>query len=167
MAIYYNPHYSAPITCLIVALVLCAMQRIRNWTQSGLFLSRAVPVACVLAFGIRLAAAPLKIAKSPYSTYYWYEYSEIHSKDWFERAAIQNQLKNELGDHLVIVRYGFKHELTPDWVYNDADIDHSRIIWARDMGPTQNSELIKYFKERQVWLIEPDKVPVKLSSYPD
>lgn len=33
------------------------------------------------------------------------------------------------------------------------------------MGVDYNAELLQYFKERQVWIIEPDIVPPKLSSY--
>jgi hypothetical protein len=46
-----------------------------------------------------------------------------------------------------------------------ADIDGSRIIWAHDMGRQKNQELIRYFKNRQVWLVEPDFAPPKLSAY--
>jgi len=43
-----------------------------------------------------------------------------------------------------------------EWVYNQADIDNAKIVWARDMGPTDNVELIRYFKDRSVWLLQPD-----------
>jgi len=44
-----------------------------------------------------------------------------------------------------------------EWVYNRADIDNAKIVWARDMGPTDNAELIRYFKDRSVWLLQPDE----------
>jgi len=64
---------------------------------------------------------------------------------------------------LAIVRYKPDHDWDREWVYNDADIDRARVVWARDMGSAQNEELISYFKGRQVWLVEPDETPPKLS----
>jgi hypothetical protein len=52
-----------------------------------------------------------------------------------------------------------------DWVYNGADIDGSKVVWARDMGTAKNQELIDYYKKRQVWLIEPDEKPVRIMRY--
>jgi len=51
-------------------------------------------------------------------------------------------------------------------VYNEADIDGSKVVWARDMSPEENEELIRYFRDRQVWLLEADETPPKLSLYP-
>jgi hypothetical protein len=44
-----------------------------------------------------------------------------------------------------------------DWVYNSSDIDNSQIVWARDMAPAANQELLKYFHNRHVWLAEPER----------
>jgi len=57
--------------------------------------------------------------------------------------------------HLVLVRYELGHPLfSAEWVYNEADIDDSTVAWARDMSPEENQELIDYFCDRQVWLLE-------------
>ena len=50
-----------------------------------------------------------------------------------------------------------------EWVYNEANIDSSKVVWARDMGSTDNEELIRYFKTARVWLLEADDMPPKLS----
>jgi hypothetical protein len=34
------------------------------------------------------------------------------------------------------------------------------------MGGERNQELIGYFKDRHVWLVEPDKIPPQVSPYP-
>jgi hypothetical protein len=64
------------------------------------------------------------------------------------------------------VRYGADHQLGIDWVYNEANIDAAKVIWARDMGPAENKELIDYFPDRHVWLLEADNTPLALASYP-
>jgi hypothetical protein len=65
----------------------------------------------------------------------------------------------------VIVRYGAHHDFILDeWVFNNADIDGSKAIWARDIG-AQNAELLEYFSRRKAWLLEPDYNPPRLSLY--
>jgi len=68
--------------------------------------------------------------------------------------------------HLVIVRYAADHDPLREFVFNSADIDHSFIIWARDMGDAKNRELIDYYPDRRVWLLEPDAPPLKVTPYP-
>ena len=66
---------------------------------------------------------------------------------------------------MVLVRYSPNHNVVSEWVYNKADIDRSPVLWARDMGAEQNKELLEYFKDREVWLVEPDENPPRLSPY--
>jgi hypothetical protein len=52
-----------------------------------------------------------------------------------------------------------------EWVYNAADIDAARVVWARDLGTTENEKLRRYYPDRTVWRLEPDARPPKLSRY--
>jgi len=52
-----------------------------------------------------------------------------------------------------------------EWVYNEADIDNAKVIWARDMGASSNEELITYFRDRRVWLIDADEKPPRPVPY--
>jgi hypothetical protein len=70
------------------------------------------------------------------------------------------------GDQLVIVRYNQYHNLDNEWVYNRADIDAAKTVWARDRSDAGNAELTRYFPHRRLWLEEPDLAPPKLSPYP-
>ena len=164
-SVFYNPHYSAPATGLIVAVILSAMMRIRSWSRSGLFLSRAIPIACVVLFTVRLVAEPLHIPVDHASTYYRFQFFQYEPQGWFPRAKIETQLESIPGDHLVIVHYQPEHQPFPDWVYNRADIDHSRVIWAREMGARKNQELVDYYKDRCVWLLEADEFHPRLIKY--
>ena len=94
MVIFYSPHYSAPVTCVIIALILLAMKRIRQWHKSGLFISRAVFMACVGAFALRAAAGPLHIPYNRFSTYGWYDFFAQNGNVWFPRANTEAQVKN-------------------------------------------------------------------------
>jgi len=84
-----------------------------------------------------------------------------------ERARILHQLEALPGNQLVIVRYSDSHDATLEWVYNNADIDNSKVVWARDMGPAQNQELLRYYKDRRVWSLEPDSNPPRLGTFQD
>ncbi len=167
LEISFFPHYIAPVTCLIFALVLGAMRGVRSWRWRqkpvGLAITRAVPViAGVLLLlcaggGARLRPRDLWPAT-------WC--SPTASKVMLDRARILAELEKEPGRHLVIVRYSATHDAGFDWVYNGADIDGSKVIWARDMGREQNAELLRYFQGRRIWLVEPDVTPPRLSAYP-
>ena len=52
-----------------------------------------------------------------------------------------------------------------EWVHNLADIDGSRVVWARDLGPAKNEKLQRYYPDRTEWLLEPDAKPPRLSRY--
>jgi hypothetical protein len=82
------------------------------------------------------------------------------------RFAILNQLEHEPGKHLVMVRYNEdEHNVHDEWVYNGADIDGSKILWARELDPEQNAKLFAYFKDRKVWLVTPDEDNAYLEPY--
>jgi hypothetical protein len=61
----------------------------------------------------------------------------------YERARILRELKADGRQHLVIVRYGPKHQQNDEWVYNEADIDGARVVWAREMDLLQTRRLIE------------------------
>ncbi len=72
------------------------------------------------------------------------------------RGAIIERLKSQTGRHLVIVRYGPEDSPHQDWVNNAADIDGSRVVWAREMDPSRNRRLLEYFRDRRAWLLTVD-----------
>jgi hypothetical protein len=75
------------------------------------------------------------------------------------RAGILSKLEQMPGKHLVFVRYGPTHTPDEEWVYNSADIDHSKIVWANSIDARSDMALRGYCRDRQVWVVEPDKDP--------
>src|SRR5262249_29984761 len=84
------------------------------------------------------------------------------------RAQMLKQLKQIEGKHLVIVSYGPQHSFHDEWVYNEADIDGAKVVFAHAMNSAQDCQLAEYFKCHQIWSLEVDgdeSVP-KLRAYP-
>ncbi len=69
------------------------------------------------------------------------------------------------GKQIAIVRYSADHTPDDEWVYNGADIEGSKVIWARELDSTSNHELFDYYKGRKVWLVEPDMQPADVTPY--
>ena len=83
-----------------------------------------------------------------------------------DRAKIAADLAKQPEKALVIVRYSSDHQPLDEWVYNAASIDNSKVVWAREMDEAENLELIHHYKDRTVWLVQPDSKPAKVSLYP-
>lgn len=81
------------------------------------------------------------------------------------RVLINQQLAALPGRQLVFVHYSPAHNIQDEWVYNAADIDGSRTIWARDLGPSENQKLERYYPSRSVWVLDADDTPPKLIQY--
>jgi hypothetical protein len=71
-------------------------------------------------------------------------------------AKMVKQLEAMPGKHLVIVHYAPEHFADHEWVYNDADFDGSKIVWAREIPGQPLAPLLKYFSGRKVWTVKPD-----------
>ena len=84
--------------------------------------------------------------------------------DWhFGREKVRNELNQQSGQHLVVLRYGQRHDPTHEWVYNKADIDRAKIVWAQEMDPDHNGKLLRYFRGRRIWLLMVDDAGYQLT----
>ena len=147
------PHYSAPLTAPIVACLVQCYRRLRAWRKpAGRFLVRATPVICVVLLGARMAAGPLGITISNgFRMSCWTVTNPPLARDRVLRA-----LERQAGGHVVIVHYREDHLADVEWVYNAADIDGAKVVWAQDMGGGKNGELARYFKGRKIWMVDAD-----------
>ncbi len=157
VATFFDVHYVAPLTCVILAIVLTGIRHQRAWRWEGrpvgLFLARATVLVCALIVPLQLFTLTMRARSGA-------------PRLGAPRADILAELSSEPGPQLAIVRYRPDHPpLGNEWVNNDADLEHARVIWARDMGSELNQELIRRYGARQVWLVEPDETPPKLSPY--
>lgn len=82
------------------------------------------------------------------------------------RKPVEQQLAALPGEHLVLVRYSKDHNPGEEYVYNEANIDHAKTVWAREIPGMDLKPLFDYFRNRDVWLYEPDKDNEGVSPYP-
>jgi hypothetical protein len=157
--VFSLPHYLAPAYGLLLILLVQCLRHLAQWRwrgrDAGIALVWVVPViGCVMVL-LRLGAAAGSVpmeARWPRGN--------------LERAGIERNLESKPGQQLVLVQYGETHSFHREWVYNHADIDGARVVWARDMGEERNKELIRYFSDREVWLLRVETgVPPVLQPY--
>jgi len=154
------PHYFSPATGAVYILLVLSLRYLRLWRRHaggvGRAVVHAVPVLACAMILLRVGAAALHTHIEP---------------DWprgnLERAAVVHQLRQFAGDQLVLVCYASHHNVDHEWVWNEASIDDAKVVWARDMGDSANVELLRYFNNRQVWLIHGDDPSPKLEPYAD
>jgi hypothetical protein len=168
--IYLIAHYLAPFTAAFYAIGLQAMRHLRVWSPGGqpvgATLVRLTVVFCIVLAGLRLFTGPLHIVIPEWPASEWTD--KWYGPEHFgvERAQIEAGLEQLPGRQLAIVRYFPGHVPLDEWVYNWADIDGSKVVWAREMSAADNLELIHYYHDRKIWLVEPDAQPATVSPYP-
>jgi hypothetical protein len=142
LVVLFHPHYAAPLTATMFALLTQGIRHLRQWRLG----SRPV--------GIGLARAVVLFAVILLPFHQSYSMSFLNMD---QRSRIIRELEAKPGQHLVIVRYSSQHNAHEEWVYNSADIDRAKIVWARDIPDASLAPLLAYFHNRQVWLLEPDE----------
>jgi len=160
---WFQPHYAAPVMATFVAIVVQALRHLRRWKfrgrPVGVGLTRALFLLTVLSFPfcmVQVVISPYTNACSGWGT----------AANW-DRAAIKTQLDALPGKHLVIVRYSQQHhDVNQEWVYNGANVNQSKIVWARYIPEISMQPLLDYFHDRTVWLVDADDSPPRLAPYP-
>jgi hypothetical protein len=170
IGIFLVPHYLGPFTAAFYAIGLQAMRHLRFWKPEGRLAGKALVrftvALCIFLAGLRLYAEPLHLMPQPWPLGGWLCWWWGPGNFGADRARIEAQLEQLPDKQLVIVRYSPQHEPGEEWVYNAADIDGSKVIWAREMDAANNLELIHYYKDRKVWLVQPDMQSEKMTPYP-
>ncbi|MGA2085425.1 MAG: hypothetical protein ABSG60_07900 [Terracidiphilus sp.] len=170
ICITFVPHYLAPYTAAAYAIGLQSMRHLRFWKPEGRPAGKAfvrlTVTLCILMAGLRLSAEPLHLTPRPFPLGGWLCWWWGPGNFGAERARIEADLEQLPGKQLIIVRYSPQHEPWNEWVYNAADIDGSKVIWAREMDAANNVELMRYYKDRHVWLVQPDSQSEEVSPYP-
>jgi hypothetical protein len=152
------PHYFAAATGALYILLIQCMRQLRQWLPAGRELGQtlvqAVTLLAVSMIFLRVAVAAVHLQIEP-----------AWPRGNIERAKILYRLEQLPGPQLVIVQYGTHHDIHNEWVWNKADIDHAKVVWARDMGDDKNRDLLQYFQDRKVLCVEGDNPTPQLLPY--
>lgn len=173
----YYPHYSAPVAVLIVLVLVQCIRRMRTSGRAGFFLSRSLPIICLIGLIIPMSGRLLESHFDEHTMKLWQDEFRYPSP----RTKFLKWLDKRPGRHIVLVRYATlpensheDHVLTlklwregTGWIYNSADLSAAKVVWARELDPESNRQLLERFRNREVWLAEPEQDPPRLRLYSD
>ena len=147
----FQYHYMAGVTCLFVLIGVTGLEQLSRFSELA---ARIVVSLCIAQFAFEYGLHVL--SNDPWS---------LALRNPERRVAVNRQLAQAPGKQLVFVRYWPRHIFQDEWVYNAADIDGARVVWARDLGAAEDEKLRRYYPDRAVWLLEPDARPPRLTAY--
>ena len=149
------PHYLSPAVAWLVLTAVLGLRHLpagwRDWSP-------------------RLAAGLIGVQLLMLWATTIHEHHRSDPKDWVHRRlAICQQLTALPGKHLVIVHYSDQHNVHEEWVYNAAELEESRLLWARGERPEWREQLFqRYSRRRSIWELRvDDQLPPRLVSRPD
>jgi hypothetical protein len=160
LASHYLPHYSAPGFGLLVVLeasAAAALWQARGfWRWPGRVVVAGVVGVFLVVVGGRFVHETLVVWRAGPAS--WPQ----------ARVQVAQELEARGGRHLVLVRYGPEYGLFAEWVSNGADFAAAPVLWARDLGPARDAELLAAYPQRRAWLLflnHPGDSPI-LRPYP-
>ena len=152
VAVVSLAHHEAPMAATLFVLLVQAMRHLRRWEIKGrpvgIFLTRLVVILVLARIAVYVVRPPSLIeAAGP------------------QYGALVKQLDAMPNTQLVVVRYAPNHPPFIDWVYNKADVDHAKVVWAREIPGIDMNPLLEYFRGREFLMLEPDKQPLEFKPY--
>jgi hypothetical protein len=165
----FQIHYIAAVTCLFILVAVTGLQqmsrlRIRGHSagqEAGVLIAVLCGAHFLFWYGMHAAEGnEFSLAAMRYETW-----DAINHANPARRIMVAQELARIPGQLVVFVRYSPQHIFQDEWVYNGADIDASRIVWARDLGQVENEKLLRYYPGRVALLLEPDFRQPRLSEY--
>jgi hypothetical protein len=150
--VWWYPHYGAPFLAALLILVVQSMRYLRQWKyhgwEVGRFLVSAIPVAVFL---VTITSEAEAIAAHRTTDQTQATNAQIAQKEYIE----QELLKKQPGQHVIFVSYAGLSSPHEEWIYNRANIDTAPVIWALDLGQTENEKLHRYYAGRSFWRFKP------------
>jgi len=150
--VYFQRHYLAPMAPPLYVLLVQGFRHLRLLKMKdlpvGLAIARLILTLIFFGFVYGLVILPETGKKQ----------RELYQAFPGPRNKIMKMLSALPGKHLVIVRYAPHHDTGCEYVYDNADIDASKVVWARDLG-AKNHQLLTYYRVRKVWFLQADAAP--------
>jgi hypothetical protein len=162
-------HYIAAVTCLFILVAVIGLQqmsrlRIRGHA-AGQEAAVLIAVLCGAHFLFWYGMHAAEDNEFAFGALRYETWDAINHGNPARRIFVAQELARIPGQLLVFVRYVPQHIFQDEWVYNAADMDGARTVWARDLGPEENEKLLHYYPGRVALLLEPDFRQPRLNEY--
>ena len=151
---YFYANYIAvliPLFLLVTVTGLAALNRLRiRNVVVGQVAVWLIALLCagqfVWTYGLRISGNGT--APNAYASW------GLQGEDFYQdRIAVHQRLAQASGSQLVFVHIGDEEDIQ-QWIQNGADIDHSRVVWALDLGAQENAHLLAYYPDRIAWRLQ-------------
>jgi hypothetical protein len=149
-------HYLSPAYCLFVLVLLEGARKLHSLRikrfRIGQRLAIVLPIVCLVMLVTRAVAfddRQIEYLKR------WPPTWAFSTMRLWDRDRLQDRFEKAHGKSLVIVRYraGF-HSPHEEWIYNGADLENGKVLWARSMSAEENCELVRHYRGRTLWVID-------------
>jgi len=147
---WWFPHYSAPIVPLVLAAVALLLRSVADSARA--WRARRFAPAALVVLAVLNAATALEIPVSA-------------KPSRLTRMDVLADLEKQSGSHLVFVAYDDEASLHEEWVWNGAELESSRVIFAHHLGDTKNRELVAAYPGRFLWLVIVSNSDAALTPY--
>ena len=160
------PHYFSPATAAVLVLLVQSLRHMRaSAKQSRPALAafvRLIPVVFLVTLVARASPPGQRACLNGITGHFsWCS----QAGDNPQRREARERFGNMPGRHLVIVRYPDRSSFMKELIYNEADIDAAKVVWARDLGDARNENLVRYFHGRHVWTLDWTADPLCIAEY--
>jgi hypothetical protein len=154
---YVQAHYMAPALGAFLVLAMFGFRLLHSYRvrgqRTGQGIAASVVALAVLLFLFDTTVAIVNGRHLPVGVSAF-------------RQQVLEKLGSEPGMHLVLVHYDAKHhDALAEIVYNGADIDAQKTVWAFDFGHDADRPLLDYYRDRKVWLVQPDGPDPSIEPY--
>ena len=144
---FFFAHYAAPLYGVFLILSIQGARAMRTFRWRGMRAGAALFRWSMLIGAASCSLLAVGAALSP----------DIVLAVDTPRSHLEQTLRQRGGKHLVLVRYTAAHDHEDPWISNAADIDRAPVIWAREPEPGGGGDLLRYYSDRQVWLVNADE----------
>jgi hypothetical protein len=149
---WVRPHYAAPFAGVLFLLLVQALRHLRQVRWRTWRVGVLVFWLVMGAFAIRQQSRANSRFQEPWA---------VH------RANVVRMLEATPDRHLIFVHYDPAILLHRDWLPNGADLEHGKVLWAREMAPERMRALLEHYRpqNRKVWVIDADTPNAPLKPY--
>lgn len=90
---------------------------------------------------------------------------KITDRATFFRHELEEIIKILPDRYMAVVSYDINYDLHDEIVYNKADIENAKLIWAHDLSDEKNASLFEYYNNRKILMIRVSDSKVEIKPF--